>query len=200
MDNHLYILHLFGNTPFEKINVVCRERHSNLLIQLQEQNITEYTIIQGEYDPINTKKSINIGHKKIVKIAKDLGLKSVNIMEDDCVFTSKNSWQYFLSQIPADYNLFTALIYNGEVDNENRIKNGMSGTHTLYNLHNSMFDFVLSQPDDVHCDRHAGQFACDFKYYVCNPMCVIQRGGYSFNLAKTMYYDEYLRDKVMYNG
>ena len=197
-DHHLYILHLFDNTDNEKVNQVSRVRLANLMIELAGQGITEYTLVPGEYDAKNPKRAIQRGHKKIIQIAKDLGLSSVNIMEDDCVFTAHDSWQYFLSQIPSDYSLFTALIYSGDVDESGRIKNGMSGTHTLYNLHKSMFDFMLEQPDDVHCDRHTGQYAHQFKYYTCVPNCVLQRGGYSIQKKSHQNYDGYLQGKKLY--
>lgn len=198
MNRHLHILHLFGATGNSKIDEVAKQRYINLMGQLQDQNITDYTIFAGEYDEVNTKKAINKGHKAIVQSAKDKGYKNAIIMEDDCCFTSKFSWRYFLSQIPNDYDLFTALIYSGDVDESHRIKNGMSGTHTLYSIHNRFFDFVLNQPDDVHCDRNAGMYAYLHKYYVCNPMCVYQKGGYSFNLRQSMTYEPYLIGKKMY--
>lgn len=198
MDKHLHILHLFGNTGNPITDRVAQQRYLNLMQQLQEQEITDYTIFAGEYDEVNTKRAINRGHKQIIQHAKDKGLKNVIIMEDDCCFTGQYAWKFFLSKIPKDYDLFTALIYSGEVNEYNRVKNGMSGTHTLYSVHSRFFDFLLSQPDDVHCDRNAGMYAHQFKYYVCNPMCVIQKGGYSHNLRQSMTYEPYLIGKKMY--
>lgn len=194
VNNHLHILHLPAKTDNDKVNRVAAIRLQNLHSELEKCNITDYTIVEGFYDPINTKQAIHKGHKLIVQLAKEQGMGNVIVAEDDLVFSSPNSYSYFLSQIPEDYDLFVGLIYDwpGQVNEQHRILNGMSGTHTLLSINSRFFDFILSQPDDVHCDRNLGQYAYKFKYYVCNPMVVTQRGGYSFNLRRSMFYEVYL--------
>ena len=196
-NNHLYILHLFDNTENEKVNEVSRERLKNLLIELKEQGITEFTLVPGEYDPVNTKKAIHKGHRAIVQKAKDLGLSRVLIAEDDIKFTHPNSFNYFISQIPESYDIFSGLVYSASMDG-NRIMNGGSGLTSLYVVNSRFYDFFLSMDIDNHVDRELALTAFKHEYYVCQPMCVEQRGGYSFNLKQSMFYSEYLRDKKMY--
>lgn len=198
INEHIHILHL-NNTGDPKTDKVCNERYGNLLEELIKQNITHYTIFDGYYDPKNTKKAIQKGFKRIIQYAKDAGLKYCITAEDDLCFTSPNAYNYFISQIPGDFDLFCGVIYNGDV-RDGRIMNGMSGTHTLLCTSESMYDFILGQPDDVHCDRHLGQFAYMFKYYVIDKFVCIQRGGYSHNLRRSMTYEAYLEGKNMYAG
>ena len=200
VSHRLHILHLAAKTDSDKVNKVAEQRLKNLLIELDNQNITDFTIVEGFYDPVNTKQAIQRGHKLIARLAKEQNMPMVFIGEDDLVFTAKGAWQYFISQVPDDFDFFTALIYAGEVDETNRIRNGMSGTHTLYVLNQRFYDVVLNQPDDVHCDRNLGQLAYQYKYYVCHKMCITQRGGYSFNLKKQMTYEPYIEGKNMFHG
>lgn len=194
----LHILHL-KFTGIEKTDLVCAKRYESLIEELRCQGITDFKIWEGFYEPDNTKQAIQKGHKKIISYAKENNLPRIIVSEDDIVFSSPKSYEYFISQIPEDYQLFCGLIYNGEVS-DGRILNGMSGTHTLLCVHESMYDFILSQPDDVHCDRHLGQYAYQFKYFVCEPMICYQRGGYSHNLRYEMFYHTYLEGKKLYDG
>lgn len=147
----------------------------------------------------DTKKAICMGHKSIVQYAKDNNLPYIVAAEDDVIFFAEGAFKYYMDNMPKDFQLYCGVIYNGEVDNEFRIKNGMSGTHTLITYHNSFYDFILNEmPDDCHCDRYAGDFAWKYKYYVCNPMVCEQSGGWSDNIKMNMKYDVYLEGKSLY--
>lgn len=197
--DHLHILHLPPTTPDDKINKVCQERYGNLMSELINQGITSYTIWEGEYNPKNTKEAISKGWHRMVQYAKDNNLPSIICCEDDIKFTHPNSYQYFLSQIPKSYDLFFGLIYAGEIK-DNRVVNGFSGGMTLISIHSRFYDTFLSLPINAHVDREAGNLSHKYEFYLCEPQVVTQRGGYSFNLKRTMFYHEYLRGKVMYNG
>lgn len=197
INKHLNVLHLFGNTDNQKVNQVANQRYENLLKELDEQNIKDYTIIGGHYDLINTKRAISKGHHLIVQLAKDRGFENVIIAEDDIQFTSQGAWKYFLSQIPKSYDLFFGLIYHGEIK-ENRVVNGFSGGMSLYVCHSRFYDTFLEQPIDAHVDRNLGNLCCNYEFKVIPEYCVTQRGGYSMNLKREMYYHEYLRDKKLY--
>lgn len=197
MNTHLHILHLFPNTENDKVNNVAQQRQDNLLIELKNQNITDYSLIPGFYDPINTKQAIHKGHHAIVQMAKDKGYENVLIAEDDCCFTSPNSFQYFLSQIPKSYDLFFSLIYAGDIVN-NRVMNGFSGGCTLYSIHSRFYDVFLEQALNSHVDRELGNLCFKYEYFVVPQYCVVQRGGWSFNLKQSMFYDAYLVDKKLY--
>lgn len=186
------------NTSLAILHLERREdRLRDLMEELSHQQITDYTIIPAFYNKSNPKLSINQGHKFIIQLAKEQGMENCIIAEDDICFTAKGAWQYFLSQIPQDYDMFCGLILNGEVRN-NRIMSGMSGTQTLYSVHSRFYDIILQLDANSHIDRNLGSLAQNFKYLVCDPMCCIQRGGYSDNLRMNMYYDVYLEGKKLF--
>lgn len=197
INEHLHCLHLFGTTPDEKINSIADIRLGRLLKELKTQEITDYSIIGGYYDPFNTKQAIHKGHKAIVQSAKDKGLPNCIIAEDDIKFSSPNSYKYFLSQIPEFYDIFSGLIYAGAVEH-GRVMNGASGIMTLYSIHNRFYDFFLSLDVNTHVDREIGLTAFEHEYFVCEPMVVEQRGGYSFNRRQILFYDVYLEGKVLF--
>ena len=198
-NQHLYILHLFDNTENEKVNEVSRERLKNLLIEIKEQGITEFTLVPGEYDPVNTKKAIHLGHRKIVQYAKDNNLNRIVIAEDDFCFTHPNSFNYFISQIPKSYDIFSGLVYSASMQ-ENRIMNGGSGMTSLYIVNSRFYDFFLSMDIDNHVDRELALTAFKHEYFIVEQMCVTQRGGFSHQLRQNMWYDAYLEGKEMYKG
>lgn len=200
MNTHLHILHLPDNTEDEKTNSVSRKRLENLIEELEHQKISDYSIIEGFYEKINTKKAIHKGHRLIVELAKKQNFPNCIIAEDDIVFTSPNSYKYFINNIPESYDIFSGLMYVGQSDENNKILNGASGIMTLYSIHSRFYDFFLSLDVDTHIDRDLGNTAFEHEYYVCDKVVCIQRGGYSFNLKKEMYYDDYLADKPLYGS
>jgi hypothetical protein len=198
MSNHLNILHI-PFTGIKKIDEVAEIRLNNLMYELSKQGIADYSIIEGFYDAKNTKQAIHKGHRRIVELAKKNNLDRVLIAEDDIVFTHPNSFNYFLSQIPESFDIFSGLVYSATMEG-NRIKNGGSGMTSLYVVNSRFYDFFLSMNIDNHIDRELGLTAYKHEYYVCQPMPVIQRGGFSINKKQTLFYDAYLQGKKLYNG
>ena len=190
LNSHLNILHLKRR----------QDRYDNLMKQLASNNITHYTIWEGYDEPKNVKQAISKGHRHIIGLAREQGLKNCIIAEDDVCFTHPNSYQYFLDQTPDDYDLFFGLVYSGNVNEENRVMTGMSGIMTLYNINSRFYDFFLDQPNDQHIDRWFGNFCHQYKFYVVPKYCVYQLGGYSDNLKRKMWYDVYLDGKELYKG
>lgn len=195
MSDTLHILHLEPTTGIKRVDDVAQVRYERMVEQLGSQGITDYKFHPGFFDRVNTKKAIHQGHKAIVLNAKEQGLQRVIIAEDDIIFTSSNSWTYFISEIPDSYDLFFGLIYVGEIDAGDRVLNGMSGAMSLYAIHERYYDTFLSQPDDNHVDRKHGELAHKHEFYCCSPMIVKQRGGYSFNLKKENFYSVYEEGK-----
>lgn len=167
--------------------------------ELSKQGITDYSIIEGFYDPKNTKQAIHKGHRLIVELAKKQNLPFVLIAEDDIVFTHPNSFNYFISQIPESYDIFSGLVYSASMEG-NRIMNGGSGMTSLYVVDRRFYDFFLSMNINNHVDRELGLTAYKHEYYVCQPMPVIQRGGFSINKKQVLFYDAYLKERELYNG
>jgi hypothetical protein len=145
----------------------------------------------GIYDRKNPKRGICKSHKQIVQFAKDEKLEKVTIAEDDCKFSDRGAFDYYIKRMPQDFDLYLGMVYVAGM-NGNLITNGMSGSHTLYTVHERFYDFYLSIPDDVHIDRHLGGVAFEHKYLVCLPMVCTQTNGlYSDNLKRPMSYEKY---------
>lgn len=139
-------------------------------------------------------KNINKAFKNIVRYAKENNLEKVIIAEDDCVFHSFQSFDYFIKNIPEKYHLYLGMVYSAQVDENHRILNGYSG-NTLVCIHNSFYDFFLSAPCDVHLDRWCGMHAFEKIYYVCHPFVCKQLNGYSDNRRMNSTYDALLEGK-----
>ena len=175
------------------------DREENMIKQAKEQGFKiEWHI--GEYNKKNPKKAINLGHKAIITKAKEAGMNSVLVAEDDCSFFDKGALDYFLSKVPEQYDIFCGLIYVGNVDENNRIISTFSGGMTFYSCHSKFYDKFLALPDDVHIDREIGNHHKDFELYVCNPYVCQQTGGYSDNLRKNMTYQVYLEGKSLFKA
>lgn len=148
----------------------------------------------------DAKRAICTGHKRIIQYAKDEGLPSIIVGEDDLIFFAPGAFKYFVDSIPNDYDLFMAVIYNGSLEPETfRVLNGFSGGMSLYVCHERFYDFILNEvPDDCHIDRFCGDHSHRHKYYQCNPIVGHQSGGVSDNLRKVMYYDAYLEGRSIF--
>lgn len=143
-----------------------------------------------EYPPA---MGISKAHKQIIQHAKDNKLKEVCVMEDDCIFTAPGAFDYFLSNKPSDFDIYFAMIYSGQIE-EDRIINGFSGM-TLYIVNERFYDYFLSAPDNDHIDRWLGNSAFEKRYMICNLYTCFQLGGYSDNHRKKVTYDSYYIDK-----
>ena len=190
----LNIIHL----PNDSLNFPHRElREKSFMQQIEEQGISDWKVWPGLYEKHDPKKGICMAHKQIVRDAKENGLKCCLIMEDDAVFSAPGAFNYFISQIPEDYDVFMGLIYVGEIK-ELRVVNGLSGGVTLYVVHERFYDFLLSIPDSCHIDRELGNTAFLHKYFVCNPYVAFQAGGMSENLRRIMNYGTYHAEMKFY--
>jgi hypothetical protein len=151
--------------------------------------------VQGNLTPA---QNINESHRRIIQDAKDNGYEKCFVCEDDCRFSSPSAWKYYLSQMPDSWDLYFSMLYSGEIK-DNRIINGFSGM-TLYCCHSRFYDFFLSMPPHVHCDRWLGMAAHEKEYYVCNPFVARQCGGMSNNMNQVMNYSVFEEQMDFYNG
>src|SRR5438046_583436 len=104
-----------------RLNVICgnrSERIPRLINELANQGITDYELWDGIFLP-SIKESINRAHKQIVEYAKLAGWEAVAIAEDDIKFTHENSWQYFLQNMPPNYDLYLSMVYTAEFTEKN---------------------------------------------------------------------------------
>lgn len=140
---------------------------------------------------------ISLAHKHIVAYAKKSGLKRVVIAEDDIVFYGKGAYEYFISQIPEDYDIFLGMIYEGSVDDQNRIKDYWCGM-TIYCVHERFYDQFLATNTMNHIDRELSKTSHIHKFIVCDKYVACQRDGYSFNKKKECSYGHLLEGKPIF--
>lgn len=142
-------------------------------------------------------------HKKIVKYAKDNYLPYVIIAEDDCRFTDKGAFDYFIKNIPEDYDLYLGGIYNkigngGTLDENNRVTDFFCGM-TLYVVNSRFYDAFLNANEFNHIDRELSKSSRDKSFIVCNPFVCVQENGYSFLKKGEYNYDDYLIGRKLFN-
>lgn len=124
----------------------------------------------------NTIQAISISHRNIVRWAKENHLPEVCIAEDDILFTSKNSYEYFLQEKPEDYDIYLGGFYSGAVLEDGTMYS-FCGLH-LYSVHSRYFDTFLNTHPMRNIDAaQAGRG----KFIACNPLVAKQRNGYSFH-------------------
>lgn len=181
MSNTLSIIHLHRRT----------DRYDALMIQLEEQGITDYKLWEGIEDKHSRKTGICKAHKQAVQWAKDNGLPRVIISEDDIRFFGKGSWDYYLSQMPKSFDLYMSMVYVGTIDEENRIRSTCSG-FTLYCVHSRFYDTFLSIPDDCHIDRHITDMHENYEFFVCPQFVCEQTGSFSDHLRSSCDYSSLL--------
>lgn len=184
--------------PAQRVEEIKRWREERALSIVKQSKQHGFAV---RFWPGNTDESVyrcgNISRafKQIVKDAKERNLQTVTIAEDDMVLTSKGAWEYYLKNIPVEFDIYSGGIYSGQLQ-ENRIVNGYSG-NTLITVHERFYDFFLSASEDPkglglgHLDQWLGNFAFEKTYIVCLPFVVKQIGGYSDNHRRINQLDAY---------
>lgn len=152
--------------------------------------LSDFELWDGIYLP-SIKASINAAHKQIVRYAQLAGWDEVCIAEDDLIFSSPNSWEYFLEHKPKDFDLYLSMVYLGTPDENNEVKD-FTGL-TMYIVKSKFYEKFLSVPDDDHLDRLLAGLG---KYVVCQPFVAKQSNGFSSNTGKEENYDELLRNRT----
>ena len=175
---------------YPRINIIYDNRQSDdyqrLLGEFIEQDIVKFKFWEAVCDKDSVVKSINASHKMIVRWAKENKKPFVVIAEQDLHFTAKGAWNYFVSRMPKQYDLYLACTYIPPITN-----NQICGFH-LYVVHEKFYDVFLSVPDDDHIDTAMNSRAGDYKF--CYPFPALQRSGYSFNNKAVVNYNSVLKD------
>lgn len=185
------------------INLPARtERLRNFEIQATEQKF-EYKVWDGIIDLAATFRGISNAHKKIIMYAKTRGLRQICIAEDDCRFTNVGAWDYFIKNIPLKYDIYFASVYEGKIDENNRIVKGNSHNEllsgmTLYVVNERFYDVFLNINPMDHIDKSLGLLCDKYEFYVCNPFVAIQENGYSDNKKKVCNYDKYMTGRKLF--
>lgn len=176
------------------------DRERSILQQAKEQGFY-LKFWEGTENRHNRKMGVCQGHKRIISDAKENGYPYVCVMEDDAVWLGNGSWDYFLENMPDDFDIYFSMIYCGEIHG-NRIISQFSGM-TCYIVAERFYDFFLSITDDCHIDRELGKSANSFKFILCPEIPCEQFGGMSDNtLTKVNNYRPQLKrlGRKMYGG
>lgn len=154
--------------------------------ELQSQNITDFMFWPSVHRK-TVKAGINAAHKQIVADAYEKDLPEVAIAEDDILFTSPNSWKYFLEKKPKEFDLYLSMVYLGDPDKDGIVKDftGM----TCYIVSKKFYPTFLTVPDDEHIDRALSGTGV---FFVCHPFIAKQYNGFSANTGKSENYDQLL--------
>lgn len=170
------------------------KRMDQLMGQLQEQRIRNYTLFPAIIDRRSTKRGINLAHKSIVETARDLRMDRVAILEDDVLFTHPQSWAKFLADMPKSFDIYLGGCYIPEFSGESLIS--WCGMH-CYIIHSRFYNEFLSLPEDEHIDR---ALAGKGEFHLSKPMIAIQSNGYSSNTKKEEDYSPLLVGAELFRG
>lgn len=177
------------------INLPSRpDRKESAIQQLDAQGVS-YVFWDGVVTK-ERKVGISIAHKNIVRHAKESNMERVFIAEDDISFTHKDSFKYFIENMPEDFDLYLSGYYSGSVDENNMITK-FSGL-TLYCVSNQYFDKFLSASEKFHLDTALGMIGG--KFYVSPKFCATQVAGFSDQRNRYADDSKRLVGKPMYHG
>lgn len=165
---------------------------------LNQTKVPEYHFWEAIVNKDSVVKSINASHKMIVQWAKDNNMDKVCVAEQDLEFTCDKAWQYFLDQMPQDFDIYLGCSYiKNAIPNSDVVNNLICGFH-LYILDSSCYDAFLSVPDDQHIDVAVGGLGLDVKF--CKPFPALQRSGFSANNKTIVNYNAILKEEEIYRG
>lgn len=159
-----------------------QKRWDNLMKELSHQKIA-YRIWDG-IKTIPGKIGCNQSHKRIIRDAKERELEYCAIAEDDICFYGSGAWDYFISNIPNDFDLYLGG-YSGGSPTVDNIMKKFSST-TLFVCHNRFYDKFLGVPESLHIDNALSMTGG--KFVVCNPAVVYQMPGFSETLNQPVDY------------
>lgn len=189
------------NNNYPTIHVINLPERTDRLIAFDKEATSQGIKSYKRWLGIKAQFSFNgirQSHQKIVQFAKDADLPFVTIAEDDVCFLGPGAFDYYISRIPDDYDIYLGGIFDGEILPDNTVKNGDFSGLTLYTVHQRFYDTFLSIRNVGHLDRLLKGMG---KYVVCNPIIVSQHSGWSDNHNKIYTnYNDRLKGRKLWNG
>ncbi len=171
------------------------DRKESVINQMQLQGISNYKFHPGIIHQLPF-TGISKAYKSVIQKAKDNGDEMCCIAEDDIEFSCNGAWNYFINNIPIEFDLYLGSVYWGNIAPDNTVT-AFSGL-TLTIFHSRFYDAVLRTKESNHIDRemksHGGI------YYVCSPFVCKQMDGFSDNAGcLTNYNKKYLSGRKFLN-
>jgi len=168
------------------------DRYRVLMNELREQGIDNYELMPALHDDNFAYIGISKAHKNVIQHAKNEGLESIIVAEDDLKFFGKGAFDYWMKRTPKEYDLWLGGVYLGVI--EDGITSRFTGM-SLYRCHSLFYDTFLEAEKYEQIDialAHKGL------YKVCEPMVVRQHNGYSDNEKRHMNYDFMFSERSIY--
>lgn len=167
-----------------------------LMEEINRQGVTNYTLWDSVHSPVSAKSGINAAHRQIVEYARLAEFPDVMIAEDDFIGSHPDSFKYFLTNRPRQYDLYLSQVFLGDVGEDSRVKDftGM----TLYMVNQRFYDKFLSVDPHEHIDRELSRIGGLF--YVCQPFTFWQRNGFSSNTGKEESYEQLKSTRIFFGG
>lgn len=185
--------------------IILRSREQRVLSVCQQSKEQGFAcrFWEGVIDSRGGWAGINLSFRKIVEWAKENNLSHVIIGEDDLQFSAPFAWQYYLGQMPDDFDIYSGGIYSGTVK-EGRIINGWSG-NTLITVHHNFYDEFLKISAEAlveadHFDRRLGRYAYKNNYRIIDKYVCYQMQGYSDNHRRETKHTAFLEEMNLFTG
>ena len=176
------------------INVIFDDRQPNdyerLIEEFALQGIRDYKFWSAVVDRNSVVASINASHRMVVQDAKDNGFKQCVVAEQDLMFTSPNSWKFFLDNKPEEFDLYLWGSYLVPLTNK------MVCGFQLYIIAEKFYDTFLSVDPNAHVYTEMDKLGGD--YHFCYPFPALQRAGFSANNKAVCDYNAVLEEKYIY--
>jgi len=186
-----------------EINIILDSRQpedqQRLIDEFAAQGITDYHFWDAICNKNSVVESINASHKMIVRWAKGNRKPFVVIAEQDVYFTDKGGWDYFINNMPKEFDVYIGgsyLIDNRIAYEPPLVKvNEWVGNHLII-VHERYYDKFLNVSDKDHIDtvhKDNGEF------YLCYPFPALQRSGFSANNKAVVNYNSALREQDIWH-
>lgn len=141
-------------------------------------------------------------HKKCIKLAKDLNLPYICILEDDVLFQSKEKTKDYLNlafaNVPDDFDILLGGYYTGALLKRGKYWNEIGqfcGLH-FYIVAEKFYNRILEYTDNGHIDRYMNEDERT-KVYCTEKFFAIQLDGWSDNTNKNTTYSATLNKKML---
>lgn len=181
------------------INLVHRTDRLELFKKQADEIGFNYKVWYGMEVTNKPFTGISRSHKQVVEFAKNTCLEYCIIAEDDVSILSKKAWQYYLDNMPEDYDLYLSTISGGVVDEKTGTVSDWSGM-ILYTVHQRFYDAFLKADEEQNIDRWLSCKGLDEiervlgrlpVYKICYPIAAICVDGFSDNSNKEVSHDQY---------